>query len=456
MNNTTLNLSEMMLDFESFHPDIVELNPEQINQALNLSQTIDSSQQWRVYLNALGCFGLENWLAENSSDLILNTENCSLDKPELNFYSDAIFQLQVNQFKVCLLTVGSLTDEVVTVPRMVLDLPEYTAHFYIVVEVQEELETACVCGFFSYQDWQQYQAAAALQPELDWTYSIPLAWMNLNPEQLLLQWRCLTPANIPLLPIPNRTTELTAIAAELQKIIPNLPSENQTIIPLWQQLSWQQASVVLTQSELLQWVYQIQTIETPNPSIISQLRQHLSDIVKLLTQPSINVSRWLSNQLDDIATELSWILLPNLSLSPATAMRSGADNLTNLLQELQQLGVEIPPEIGGAYQDLQLNNTPLRLYTVTWSLDSVETNPEWILLLILGTPSGVNLPSGVGLRVSDATEILDEQQLSRESSIPYLYTQVIGSWHEKFIVTLTTASGTEETLPPLTFNPDSN
>jgi hypothetical protein len=453
MNNTTLNFSTTLLDFESFPADTVEILPNQIHQALDLSQSIlNPAQQWQVYLNALGRAGFENWLAENSADLTLNSENCSLDQPEVNHYLDAIAQLQVNQFKVCLLTVGSLIDEVVTVPRMVMDLPEYAAHFYVMVEVQEELETARVCGFFSYQDWQQSQTTERLQPESDWTYSVPLSWMHLNPEKLLLQWRCLEPTDIPLPIIPNRTQGLTAVKAELQQILPNL----QSMMPLSQQLTWEQATMVLTQPELLQWVYQIQTMETPNPSILSQLRHHLSDVFQLLTQPSLNVGNWLSQQWDQMATELSWVLMPNLSLSPATAMRSGGENLTTLLQELQQAGVEIPTQVGGAYQDLQVDNTPLRLYTLTWSLDAPETAPEWMLLLILGTPNGENLPSGVKLRVSDATEILDEQQLNAEAVTPYLYTQVVGSWQEKFVVTVAVASGVEETLPPFTFNPLSN
>jgi hypothetical protein len=455
MYNTTLDLSEMMLDFESFKPDTVEILPTQINQALSLSQnSLDSSQQWQVYLNALGVFGLENWLEENSSDFTLNTENCSLYQPELNLASEAVLQLQINQFKVCLLTVGSLSDEMVTVPRMVLDLPEYTAHFYIIVEVQEELETARVFSFFSYQDWQQHQTNYALQPESDWTYLIPLSWMNCNTEQLLLKLRCLEPANIPLLPIPNRTSDITTKTAELQQILPNLQLENQAITPLWQQLTWEQAKVVFTQPELLKWISQMQTVAAENPSIISQLRHHLSDIFQLITQPSINVSHWLSNQFDQIASDLSWVFLPNLSLAPMSAMRSGSDNLTTLLQELQLAGVEVPTQMCGAYQDLQLNQTPLRLYTLTWSSDTAETNPEWTLLLILGTPSGTNLPAGIGLRVSDVTEILDEQKLTRESSTPYLYTQVVGSWQETFIVTVTNANGIEQTLPPFTFNPN--
>ncbi len=453
MNNTALDLSEIMLGFESFNTDTVEILPHQIRQALDLSQPmINPSQQWWVYLNALGLSGFENWLEEHSSDLTLNTEHCSLYQPELSTHLEAVCQLMVNQFKVCLLTVGSFTDEVVTVPQMVLDLPEYAAHFYVIVEVQEELEIATVCGFFSYQDWQQYQTTTPLQPDSDWTYSVPLSWIKLDSDQLLLQWRCLKPSNIPLPAIPNRKTALNAKAAELKQILPGL----QPTIPLWQQLTWHQAIVILTQPELLQWVKQIQTVETPNDSILTQLRHHLGDVFQLLTQPSINVGNWLSSQLDEIATELSWVLLPNLSLSPATALRSGADNLTTLLQELQQAGVDIPSHTGGAYQDIQIDDTVLRLYTLTGPLEASETTPEWTLLLVLGTPNDTHLPPGVRLRVSDATEVLDEQQLSYDSPTPYLYTQVIGSWQEKFVVTVATASGVEKTLPAFTFNPASN
>ncbi len=446
MNYTTLTSSETWLDLEPLSLDTVELFPNQIQIAVDLShQILDPSQQWQTYLNALGLFGLENWLAEHSSDLNLNAENASLYQPELQSYLDGFCQLQINQFKVCLLTIGSLTDDVISVPRLALELPEYAAHFYILMEVQEELETAQIVGFFSYQDWQQ-QLQESLQAESDWTYSIPLSQFNLDLEQFLLQLRCLQPTQIPLPTLPNRTAELNRIQQELEECLPQLQPDNDIVPRLWQQLTWEQGVAVLTQPELLRWVYQIQTAKP------SAVRVHLSDLLQLLTQPCLNVGHWLSNQFEQMAQDLSWVLVPNLSLSSAMAMRSCSEEFMTILQELQQVGVEMPPHVGGGYRDISMGQTALRLYTVTWSLES-EENPEWSLLLVLGTPSGINLPSGVKLRVSDATEVLDEQDLTTETTTPYIYTQVVGSYQEKFIATVTIDSQGEESLPPFTFIP---
>ena len=114
-------------------------------------------------------------------------------------------------------------------------------------------------------------------------------------------------------------------------------------------------------------------------------------------------------------------------------------------------GVDLPPHVKGAYQDLLLAGIPLRLYALTWSL-ILDSTPEWTLLLILSAPAGMSLPEGVKLRVSDATGILVEQNLDSYDD-SYLFYQVAGNWDEKFIITVYLTSEIQETLPPFGFNP---
>ena len=108
---------------------------------------------------------------------------------------------------------------------------------------------------------------------------------------------------------------------------------------LWQVLTWEQGSIVLTSPELLNWVYNLQTqpVEARN----SALRQKdLADLITLLTQPAVNVGRWLWDELDELAQELSWALLPRFT--PVTAMRSPREEFEAITLQLQQQGLEIP------------------------------------------------------------------------------------------------------------------
>jgi len=101
---------------------------------------------------------------------------------------------------------------------------------------------------------------------------------------------------------------------------------------LWQVLSWEQGTVVLTSPELLNWVYQLQR-QTVGTRAIAPFQQHLSDILQLLTQPVVHLGCWLWDELDELAQELSWVLLPNIA--PASAMRSPTEEFEAIVNELQ-------------------------------------------------------------------------------------------------------------------------
>jgi hypothetical protein len=460
MNNSSL-LTEISLGFESFSTSSIALSDEHINQAIELSHPLqDESKKWFTYLNALALFGFESWLKERGDDFTVNRENCSIFNPEVANMIEAVCNLYVNQFKVCLITVGSLSDELVSIPQAVLDLPEYAAQLYVLVEVQEELETVVVSSFISYPDLIAAKNKANLEPDLDWTYQVPLHWFEPEIDQLILYFRCLETTAISLPEIPSRQTLLSTQQAQLQSILPQLSSPNSpSNSQLWNLLNWEQAIAILTNSELLQWVYQVQNTthlesEISKSEFIQTQNNYLSDLLTLLSKPAMNLGRWLQDELDNLATELSWVLIPEFST--ATGMRSlrwASEEFEAIVGELNRKGEEIPSQAKGGSRDLQLAETTLRLYALTWELDS-DTVREWKLLLILGTPSQMSLPHQIRLRVSDATGILVEKGLNPEDDYSYIFTAVIGSLDEKFLVTMSLGSGIQETLPPFEFHPE--
>lgn len=443
-NNLTNNHHLIPLEFEVLPITAINLAPEQINQAVQNSLKIKNQcQQWPTYINTLALLAFKQWLAERADYLTINEDKCTIFHPAITNIIGAVTNLQVGKFKLCLLTNDSLSDDAIIVPRAVIDLPEYIAHFYVLMEVLEEQETAIVSGFLSYQQLIEKQTAANLQPEADWTYQIPVNWFTQEPDYLLLNLRCLEPSAITL-PVTNnqRMQNLLSMQNELMALLPQLQLPN---IELWQVLTWDQGSAVITNIELLNWLDNLQQ-QGHNYS----LQDSLKDLFKLLTQPAINVGRWLWDELDQLAEELSWQLLP--TITPIGALRSPLEEFQAITNQLQSRGLEIPSQGRGAYHDLLLAGFPLRLYAVTWPILS-ESDPSWTLLLVLGTTTQSSLPTHLKLRVSDQTSILVEQGINQKQGDSYLFTRVVGSWDEKFLVTVSLVNGVEFTLPPFTFYP---
>lgn len=153
--------------------------------------------------------------------------------------------------------------------------------------------------------------------------------------------------------------------------------------------------------------------------------------------PIINVSHWLNDRLDEVTRQLGWMLLP--SLAPAAALRSAQ-------AELMLLGVQIPSEARGVYQELQSGQALLRLHAMTWVLSSASDAFVWTLLIIL---DGERLPVGTCLRIRDQSKLLFEQVVTATASS--LFAQVGGDLTDQFWVTIDLPDGATIDLPPFYF-----
>ncbi len=197
------------------------------------------------------------------------------------------------------------------------------------------------------------------------------------------------------------------------------------------------------------------TLRCSDPAMIP-LPVALSDQVAVVqaqvAQAQIRVGQWLNRRLDDLAAELSGVLLPPLvpqtvGLRSTAAPTSPADMLAQVLQTVQQQGIAIPENAQSAYFDLSTADPALRLYVVIGQLDP----SEWSLLLVLGQSDGSALPVNLQLSVSDGQEVLVQQQVEVARSQSYLYTQLIGELDEGFQVTITLPNGVTQTLPEFVF-----
>ncbi|MBD1945786.1 hypothetical protein H6F50_26115, partial [Coleofasciculus sp. FACHB-712] len=55
------------------------------------------------------------------------------------------------------------------------------------------------------------------------------------------------------------------------------------------------------------------------------------------------------------------------------------------------------------------------------------------------------------LRVSDRVEVLAEDTLHLDGDEDYIFTQVAGTYQDKFLATITSETGEFQTLPPFEF-----
>ena len=442
-------MTNFMADFtnEFFEIDdtkeIINLETEQSEQAFILSEQLNNQfRQWQVYFQCLTLFAFEEWLYQREPTLNINKEQSSTLNHQYANVLDAVCNLEIGNFKVCLIPSLLLTNEEVAVPRAVIDLPEYAAHFYVVIGIDEESEIAEIKGFLPYD--QLINIKAGLQPEEDWNYYIPLTQFNQEVDVLLLYLQCLAPIAISLPEIPNsRQDVLRRVQTALLNLLPQLDNR-----PLWEVLTWEQGTAVLTTPLLLNWLYQ-----SINQSAAA-FTKHLSDLLQILTQQAINVGRWLVEQVDDAVQTLSWQLLPLASQlrSTPSALRLNESNaveeLEIILEDIQNHNqLDIPFTAIRAYQDIQLDKL-MRLYALIWSLPESENG--WALLVVLKAIDDNQSTSRFTLRVSDQQEILDEEELIASNN-NYIYTQVEGSYDDKFLATIISETGETQTLPTFEF-----
>ncbi len=195
------------------------------------------------------------------------------------------------------------------------------------------------------------------------------------------------------------------------------------------------------------------TLRCSEPSFIPlpiSIGAQVAAVAQSAKQSKIRVGQWLNRQLDDLAAELSWVLMPPMTPQTAglrSATATASNSFAQVLGTIASEGIMISDLSQTAYYDLVTADPAVRLYAVVGQLNPTE----WSLLLVLGNPDGIALPANLQLRVSDGRQILVEESVEVARSQAYLYTQLIGDMDEGFQVAVTLPSGTVHVFPEFVF-----
>lgn len=422
-----MKISEIRL----FHPETIEIEPSDRNRAKQLSdRVVGEDHQWLTYLNGLAFMGLTRWL-KRYEQMDIDSTRCSLLNPIYSNVLDVVCNIQVNGFELCLIATEHVLNETLILPRAVIDLPSFSAHVYVLMEVWEEQGKMLLRGVVRHDQLLHY--LLNIQPAADWTYSFPLSVLNLEPHFLIHYLQKLNPAAISLSSaqtIPIKTVE----TIDVQSMVEKLGTSYQ---PIWHDVSWEEGAMLLGQPELLRLLYQMRTVSEPSPA----LRIRLGEVAALLTQTAVDTTCWMQNQLDELAQRLDlWTVA---SLTPAMAFRKSG-RFEHVIVALRNNGLDIPGQTQAVYQDVDLNGLALRLCNA-----AIQTpKRQWSLLTILGTQTGENLPEGTQLRVSNTSRVLHDPVL--EFDQPFLYTLADAVFWEKLVVSIVIGN-TVQTLTPYTY-----
>ena len=374
---------EYFPDFRLSLPEVIWLEPEHYQQASKVSSKFENeAQQWQAYINILARSALLQWLQEKIADKPIDI------KPNI---TESVSGIKLGDFRLSVVAQEHVLDEVVSIPQVAIERPELAAHFYVVLEVDEEQEEAILRGILRHDELIEYRSQVNLQPSNSGHYKLPLSLFDAEPNRLLFYSRHLEPTAIPL----------TSIAAE---------------------------------------------------NVQDSLKKTFSS-----SRTAINVKDWLSNELDELARELSWILLP--IPTAASGLRDLETVNTSPIKEFAAIVTklkareDIPETARGACKDFDLASYGLRLFAITWDVAEIEDVPEWSLLLVLGAQLDNYLPQGLKLEVKVGEAVLYEKIVAEDTDDSYIHTDVIiGELDEQFTVNIILADGTPSTPFNFVFN----
>lgn len=428
-------------DFRLLHPEVIELELECFAQAAQISNRgLNERYQWQSYINALALLGFTQWLREHDAALVVDKESCSLFQPQYATVIEAVCNLRVGKFRLCLVASEHLLDEVVSIPGAVLDVPEFAAHFYVALEVQEEQGHVIIRGHSRYDQLARYQQLANVSADDRWRYELPSSLLDPEPNHLLFNLNLLEPTAIPLPKAIAHPSPTSITQTELETILIHLQSTEHS---LWQVLPWEKGVSLLQSPELLDLLHQWQR-STDRPA---SLRIRISQVFALVTQRAVNAAKWLQGELDELAQSLGWY--PSEQLKTAAFEFRSVDQFRTAIQELRYQGMDIPSEPNPICQDIDWGEVPLRLCATTWASDATAPDPQWTLLLILGTQMGGPLPNGLKFCIADLTGLLVEETSDLDSKL--LYARANAQQSQKLVATIVSPEGQALTLCPYSF-----
>jgi Protein of unknown function (DUF1822) len=372
--------------------DWVDLDVDAIKQASTLSQSVTDPQcRWQSYLALLAFEGFQTWLTSRATPIMLDRHQARLLEPTGFDLPAVVTQIQLNEFRICLIPVSAMLAGDVEIPASVVDYPGSVSHFYITVAVNPEGEAAQVRGFLPYDRLMEAVRADYSDRRNIQTYELPDSIFDPNLEHLLLFANSLSPSAIPLPQLVPATN-----VRSLKKLL---------IQPVLKASDWFDRQIKIASGG------------------VNQLLDEMASTV------------W---SVSDFRTAEGFRSTGRSEFAPMRSIRN---------IDVSELG--IPEAALAAHQEIRMGNRALRLSVVMWELPLEATEREWSLLAFLEPLSDDVSEGSIRLAIADDEKTLVERILA--SGGEGEMAQAIGFLEEQLTISLAFESGDVLRLPPFQF-----
>lgn len=174
-------------DIRLLLPETLWLESDHFAQAQGIAERQHGEQQqWQAYLNALAMLTFADWLTERLPNYPI--EQLAHEGVDASY-------LQAHEFKLCLITVEHVLDEVMGVSRAAIEQADLAAHFYVMLEVLEDQEQVIVRGFLPHDELIT-QANRIVSSQPDEFCLIPLSALDRELNHLVIHLQYAEPSAI--------------------------------------------------------------------------------------------------------------------------------------------------------------------------------------------------------------------------------------------------------------------
>ncbi|BDA67774.1 unknown protein [Rivularia sp. IAM M-261] len=210
-------------DFRLLLPETVCLEAEHLALASSTS-ALDKNNadiSWQVYLNTLALLALEAWLDNKFADI--GAVKVYRDLSQIAIAGS----LKLGDYKLCAIATEHLLNEIVNIPQEIIEQPQLTPHFYVLLEVLEEEEEVIIRGFLPYKQLIEIQNELQL-PVHNGAYQIPFSYFDTEPNHIVTYYRYAQPSEFTVAiidkvnqvnPVKQIHSNITKLSQWLQGII---------------------------------------------------------------------------------------------------------------------------------------------------------------------------------------------------------------------------------------------
>lgn len=313
----TLNLTELTLtELMAIYPEQLwlEFSPAQRENAWQKAHrkaNTNAGGRWRAFLNILCCDVLQNWLKQDP-----DFEEGSLTLPTAENLA-SIWEvvngtpMSLGETRLVIIPTDESNLKEFLIPQEWLDIPSWTGHYYLAVQVNLDESWLRVCGYTSYQKIRE----KGIYDPTDRTYAVEIEDLI---EDLALMWVAI---------------DLFASAKTLVKPLPVLSA--QQVDKLLQKLGKSGSYSPRMEVVFEQWGALLES-----DAYRQQLYQRRGQILP-------PVSQWLETQRKEIIAALEvagWQLYQDVFKQPALAFRAKKYQFSKQL-ELENKLVKMPLQL---------------------------------------------------------------------------------------------------------------